>query len=542
MHQTRPIARPRRSRRSPLVTGCTFALLILVLLALAGYGLARAGVAAPLILQRAWPANLPDTPTAGEAVLLPEPQNPSPSAGAGSPQATALSTAAPVPLLSPSALSTAPTRPPASPTATRSRLPAVASDLLYLSQNRLMRWDRLVGSTQLLVENVADYTASHGGTAVALLRPRKMTANGSERFDLEILNLQTLQTSPLLAEIPRPLALALSPDGDWLAYILPTENGAIYLRKIEAQAEARSLGNCRADPDRPCSSLAWSPDSKQLAWSDSQGVWLASREEHLAANPPETPARLVHSNRVQVSDPQGKSSQIEVSFDSPAWSPAGRFILLEVRPLASSVSWQGVVDTSSGRLSQAQDSFRYAPSEADAIWLPDGSLLVIHASDPQRQAPPFVHVWAVMPTSPDLLESRRQYNLYSDAFPFSESARKSIPAHSLDWPGMLDAHRLGLGVRLFGLDIAPILFRLDLPTGVLYKLSDLPADIAQVLWSPDGAGALALGPRGQAFYMPFSNRSSDGGPLGGGELSDLRPALGGDAHRFTWLPPVVRLP
>lgn len=534
MHQTRPITRPRRPRRSPLATGCTFAILLFALLAVGGYGLVRAGFA-PSDALRYSPA----------AILRGSPNGPSQPAAT---QASALSGMLAAGTASASAAPdihniTTPYTPPASPTpippistATRSRLPIVASDLLYLSQNRLMRWDRLNGSTLSLADNVTLFTTSANGLTAVLLRPRKVAANGVERFDLDLLDLQTLQITQLLTEMPNPLDLALSPDGAGLAYILPTEDNAIYVLKTgKTDIPPALIGNCEAGLNRhPCSGLDWSPDSKHLLWGDSHGIWLAAPEGG--------PARVIYPDRIQITDPQGKTSQIEVQFTDPAWSPTGRFVLLTVNPVASTVSWQSVLDTTTGRLAQASDSFRYAPTEASAMWLPDGTLMVAHASNPQHQTQPFVHIWGVMPTSPDLLESRRQYNLYSDAFPFSNTARKVIPTHSLDWPGMIEAHRLGLAVRLFGVDIPPILFRLDLPTGALYKLGDLPADVTQVHWAPDSAGALVTGSHGQTFYLAFSIRSPDGGPLSGGEPLDLRPTLGSDAHSFIWLPPIVRLP
>lgn len=479
----------------------------------------------------------------------------------------------------PGELSTAPAAalapPPAYPTALPPRSPSVpVSDLLYLSQERLLRWRPPALIPQLLAEGVQTFSLTPDGRLVALLRPRRLSANGQPRFDLDLLDLQTLQTASLLKESPPLLQIHLSPDGNWLAYQVDVEEGPIYalpigdLRQAIAAAPTPTpqqagatgapltlqetlggspveaaprpplrLGACSLQP--ACDSLDWAPVAPggligapaaagaALIWSDPRGIWLASPAQ--ASGQP----RLIQPAEISVADPKGQKSQMQVRFSQAVWSPQGRFILARVQPLNSPIAWYSLVDTLSGRRADIQDSYSQTANQAQARWLPSGDLLVTHASDPARQVSPFVRLILVRPTSPDLLVAGKSFDLYSDALPFSASARKIIPVHEVNWAGDPLAGRLPLSIDLVGMDAAPVLFLLDLQVGKLNKLADLPANIAAVYWSPDGSGGLILvtgnGPTGlRPLFIA----------LDGSGFYDLEAVLGPNPHEFHWLPPV----
>ena len=115
----------------------------------------------------------------------------------------------------------------------------------------------------------------------------------------------------------------------------------------------------------------------------------------------------LHSNVVEIADPQGKTTQIEVRFSSLEWSPVGRFALIQVFPNQSEASWHAVIDSLTGKIGQVLDSYKIASSEVSVGWLPDGFLSVARASDPGHNLPASIQIWNVLATNTDLLVSEQ---------------------------------------------------------------------------------------------------------------------------------------
>jgi len=224
------------------------------------------------------------------------------------------------------------------------------------------------------------------------------------------------------------------------------------------------------EPTAGCASLAWSPDSRDLLWSDTLGLWQAP------ANGDENPqkAQLVHPNTVQIKDPKGQNLEIKAHFTDLQFGPSERFVLMKVAPNESQVGWQAVFDRRSSLLAQATDTYVTGDEETLVKWLADGNLLVGHASEPSRYISPFIHVWHVIPTNPELLVSGKQFNLYSDDFPFSATQSKSIPAHCINWLTETQPNHLVFAIHLNLSDDPPVLFDLNLlndrlPSGKYYR-------------------------------------------------------------------------
>ncbi len=538
------------SLRSPLCPGCRFAIpwlgVWLLWLLLAG--------CAPLAAQSmplsagtfaADQASQPARGTAEPAQALSDSQpdddrdpKPSPTPTIVSPTQLVTSTAIPAPL---------PTW-PARPT-------GPVSALMYLSQDCLLLWDPRAGGVLPIADGVTTFTASANGQVVAYLQTQPLSANGVQRIDLELYDLQTGQAVTLLKESPPLQQLALSPQGDWVAYRLDIEGGPIYALPVGKDGQAGAplrLGDCTPQLTGDCSRLDWSPEAEGLVWSDSQGIWLAAPDmaapgmaapsmaaPSMAASGKAAldqgaqnaagPARLVHPAEVSVVDPKGKTAKVAVHFSQPDWYREGRFVLLHVQPLGSSVTWYALLDTLKGKLAEVPDSYGTTPDESFARWLPDGSLLVTHASDPVRRIPPYVRIIQVTPTSPELLIVRKAFDLYSDAIPFSDSTRKIIPTHSVDWPGYPQSGRMPLGISLTGTDTLPVLFQLELQFGQLEKLTDLPADVVQIYWSPDGRHGLLINSNGKNVRLvsfPAQGQVA---------FYDLLPVFGPEPHSFLWL-------
>jgi hypothetical protein len=390
-----------------------------------------------------------------------------------------------------------------------------------------MRWDPLTRHAIPLAQNVAGFVASADGRVIILLRPQKITANGAQRYRLEALRLEDQQIVTLYEDASQPGQILVSPDGSLVAFTQSLTGGAtIYLLPVEAGNKPQVLGICQPAPAGDCASFAWSPDSRDLLWSDAQGLWQATT----SAGQPEAKALRIHPNKVQVQDPKGQMVEMEARFSELQFAPSERFVRMQVTPLASQVGWQAVFDRRSGQLAGAQDTYITRAIDAQTIWQSNGNLLVAHASDPERQAPPFIHTWYVMPTNPELLVSGEQLDLYSDDFPFSAAQSKAIPAHCLHWLAETQPNHLVFAVQIDQSDDPPVLFDLNLLTKSLTKLLELPADTTQVLWSPDGVNALVLGGRNQISLLSLKSA----------EMIDLQTTLGLNARQFHWLPPVLR--
>ncbi|OGO38813.1 MAG: hypothetical protein A2W35_17475 [Chloroflexi bacterium RBG_16_57_11] len=401
------------------------------------------------------------------------------------------------------------------------------SDLLYIAQDSLMRWDPLTGKAVPLAQNVIDYSPSPDGQVIVLLRPQKITANGVQHFDLDALHLKDQQIITLADNAASIQQIAVSPDGSHVVFTQKDAQGVtIFVSPTTPGNQPQILGTCHAEPVAECASLAWSPDSRDLVWSDALGLWQAPAKAGVNLQR----AKLVHSNRVQIKDPKGQSLEIKARFTDLEFAPSERFVLVKVALIGSQVGWQAVFDRRSGLLSQATDTYITGEVETLVKWQANGNLLVGHASEPNRYVPPFIHIWHVIPTNPDILVSGEQYNLYSDDFPFSTAQSKSIPAHRLIWLTEAQPNHLLFAIRLNRSDDPPVLFDLNILNGSLTKLEILPAETSQVLWSPDGINALVLGGRNQIYLL--SMRTS--------EFTDLQPTIGPGAHHFFWLTPTFR--
>jgi len=233
---------------------------------------------------------------------------------------------------------------------------------------------------------------------------------------------------------------------------------------------------------------------------------------------------------VTISDPQNVTNEIEVSFLSLEWSPAGRFALLEVTPKSSNVSWQAVLDTLNGKLVQVPDSYELNGLAGNASWLNNGDLIVLHDSDPSNQGPPSFSIYKVIATSNELLVSFKDFPLGEIQSQMGLPTTNASSVFILSWPYLLDSRMLILGSRTTGTASNPALFRIDLEFNKYERILELPQGASDILWSPDGQNALVLGANGQMLFLTLT----------GGPLRDIRSVLSLQAHDFFWLPPVPR--
>lgn len=401
------------------------------------------------------------------------------------------------------------------------------SDLLFINNNRLLRWDHVTRYSSNLAENVVAFTTNTTGSQIVLLRPHSMAANGNELFDLDVLDFYNKQTRHLIQGTSRLLDLALSPDGDWLAYQHnPDGNFEISLLNISDPTTPVSFGQCEALLSNRCTPPAWSPDSRSLLWSDQRGLWSAGVGKDNAS--------LLHKSTVEIPDPQGKISQIDARFAAPEWSPTGRFALVQVNPIQSNASWHAVIDSLTGRLGQVLDTYQLSPQQVSVSWLPDGKLAVARSSDQVLQAPASIQVWHVMATNPALLVSAGQYEFpadirSSDATSFDVS-NPAINPLRLNWIQQTNPGHLLFGAIQPDSPTQMGLYDLNLLTKSVTQFVQFTSDIKKILWAPDGSGMLIITSDGEVLFTTADGK----------ETINLISTADSSSAGFTWLPPTLR--
>jgi hypothetical protein len=344
------------------------------------------------------------------------------------------------------------------------------------------------------------------------------------------LDFETKQIVTLLDQIPRPYHMEISPDARWVKftfqeipgplYVIQTKKGTNSVDSAQLNSSLIEVGTCLPEKDSPCLGTTWSPDSYSLIWGDAQGIWIST----IASGE----LSLVLNNNITISDPQNQTNEIEVSYRSLEWSPAGRFALLTVAPRSSEVSWQAVLDTRNGKIVQVPDSYRIDASSSSVSWMENGDLLVLHASDPNDQSPPSFDIYRLSPTSNELLLPMKEFKLQE--FTSQIDSPSPFTVFHLIWPKLIDSRMMILGANALENGFNPTLFNIDLEFDKYESLYELPQGTRNVLWSPDGQNALVLGADGQILFLSLPARS----------LRDLGTVLGTQAQDFFWLPPVPR--
>lgn len=455
---------------------------------------------------------------------------------------------------------------------------SMSSDLLFLAGQSLIRWDHFTHFGIALAEYVIEFSPNASGNLIALLRSRGVTANGADLYDLDLLDLETMQISRLLEETSNIENIALSPDGKWLAYSQPNPGGKALAFPISNPDQITELGS-GLDPDPPGSGsedpqpawdtprepgaggslLNWSPDSQSILWADQRGIWLAdfSSEAETCCS-----AEQINPGIVTILDPAGKPGEIEAWLSAPLWSPKGRFVLVEVTPKQSNVRWQAVLDVSTRRIIQVIDSYEMLATDASLSWLEDGTLAVARAGDPKRlPAPqgflaPTVQLWQVVPTHASLLIPGKLFQIETDLLmnqiaemnhPSAAATEKPSsgdgnPVICFEWLQPMEPGQLLLSARILNTDkdhpadYRPVLFGLDLKNGALTPLAKMTFDAQDILWAPDQSGFLAIGaidPRTKTTQMSYFSIEADRWF----DLSEFGAAVPNSAR---WLPPARR--
>jgi hypothetical protein len=402
----------------------------------------------------------------------------------------------------------------------------MSSDLLFISQDRMVRWDPLVQFGVALVENVRNFSADASGRSILMLRPRQVAANGLELFDLDMLDLQSKQITRLVEEIANIDLLSISPDGSWAAFHQSNRDGDVTVFALSDPETRLEIGTCQRVNTDDCQTLTWSPDSKSLLWIDSRGIWIAF--------PGKNSSDILNSGAVQVSDPKGEVMELTATFSGPVWSPAGRFVLVGVSPTDTDIRWMAVLDTRSKRMMQVIDSYEVTEMDASLTWLLNGDLVTAQANDPIQGSPAAVQLWKLIPTSEEMIIPQRLFQ-YSVEELFSKIEIDDLIIDPeqivcLDWlQPMADGHLL-VGMRTPAERFTPVLFDLDLNRGDLTAISQVGPGASEVLWALDNRGYLVTGSEPSVNYFELKS----------GNSFSLIPYEDGEPRNFMWLPPSPR--
>lgn len=511
------------TRRSPQITGCPFACGLLVI---AAWLIAACSLTAPVGgLQGTNPAVVTETPTftapaarstaelpldavrLAEKIIPTEPGITKKPSLAGTPAPTLTQ---PAPLTA----------------AVQNHPQGMSSDLLLISLGKLIRWDPQTHYGITLAENVSEFSIGQSGKSVALLRRKGVTANGAELFDLDLLDFETKQIQKILQAKPGIARISFSPDGSWLAYHTQESGGRVFVLQPHTPEKIIQLGACVYAPAIPDSCrLIWSPDSKEILWADESGLWLASPAKGYSA--------ILNPGLVEISDPNRKKTQIQANFSSLHWSPQGRFVLLHVTPVKSKVSWDSVLDTRTGRMAQILESYETEANEANLSWLDDGRLAAAQISNPSAGQPAVVRVWTLIPTSDPMLNLYRSFPLDLPVLLADIAIEEQIVLQDssvcFEWLQPAGANQLFFGANLSASGLQPLAFEMQIDSGKIHPLAEIPQDTLAVVRAPDGLGFLAFGPNYRAVYIGLQTK----------RMFEL-PYQVDQAAGYAWLTPMPR--
>jgi dipeptidyl aminopeptidase/acylaminoacyl peptidase len=399
--------------------------------------------------------------------------------------------------------------------------PESTSQLLFITEGRLAQWNPVSDEMSLLATRVVEYSASTNGEAITVLRARGVEGSDLQGFSLMLVDVAGNKKLTLLEQSDHLYNLSVSPDGRWIAYTTQAGGGSIFVMRTQVDSQAIKLGACENELELTCEGIiTWSPDSTNIAWSDASGIWVSDLE-------PDN-AHIAMPNRIEVKDPKGETSEIQVSFSQLQWSPVGRYIMTRISPTASEVQWQAIVDTELEKLAEVPGTYQLDQEPASVGWLSDGNMFIAYPSDVAQEQPLIMERWQVLPTREDLLGLVNTYHLtpedFPDLLPFNE---KNLDT-SIRWPFALNDRIIAFEAIRHSPAISPTLFTFDLKYGILRKVNVTPTDTIQVLWAPDLVGALVLDEQAEVYFASANDVT----------LVKLLPLLGDDAHGFAWLAPL----
>lgn len=410
--------------------------------------------------------------------------------------------------------------------------PQINSDLMFITEGRLVRWDHftanleellaplnpgdigITGSNNLtLPESVVEYSVDKRGSNIIVLRTKGIAANGIVLFDVSSMKFDDRSVITLLDDIPRIYDLSLSPKGDWIVYRDQELGGDIYLIQNQLNATPILIASCTHTTKYRCQSFLWNPNGDHLMWSDSEGIWAYQLDTDSLA--------LVRANSYQVIDQTGDIADIKVQFIPLEWSPIGRYVIVGTHALNSDIQWTSLLDNKTGRLAEIPNTYGVNPSSTNTTWTEDGRLISVHSSEDRSSLA--MTLWNVVPTRDDLLMIDTHFKI-----PFDVSGEKIYVDHG-DTLFVSRLHRINHRFFLFTLEVAnrdteTKLLLLDSRYGELEFISNIPADTERFDCSQDGKSILIHGSHGAISIVPADRHA----------VYSLYPLTGEQADQISW--------
>jgi len=309
--------------------------------------------------------------------------------------------------------------------------------------------------------DVDQYSITSNGKRIALVRFRW---KGMRQVrEIALLDLDTDQLVSLAQLEGRVNWVAISPNGQWVAYV---SSGIVYTLRVGEPDRRIKLGWCG---EYECYGLSWSPDSKTIVWSNEGGVWLAQ---------PEKPGEQLLASDVVVEIRDEKRAV----YSPPPWSPDSQYLL--ARAVDSRDEWC-VIDTRTSRIGMIPVSSSPYEQNIHLTWISNGRLFVVRNGNIQTGAPPSIEIWRVDRKGSVLLVLERSFLL-----PVSPDTLPAAPMELADGrlafilTNTMDRDHRESGLYVIGMDTGvPVRLIGPLPAG--YSASGANAD-----WVSDGSGAI----------------------------------------------------
>jgi TolB protein len=204
-----------------------------------------------------------------------------------------------------------------------------------------------------------------------LFERRELTGNGMVGAPfLWWLNLETSSVLPLMEDLQQHGANGrLSPDGQWLSYFSPEEEG-LFIHNLNTSKSHFITNEIGAE-------VSWSPDSQQLVVPQLDLVVLHSDEgeDHQAHGHDFQTA--IHLLRIDVNSGEQQiiSDDLQVEDTVPAWSPDGNWIAFGRRAIGTGAPrqlWIMRPDGSGAKALTDDPSINHGPP----VWTADGRGLI----------------------------------------------------------------------------------------------------------------------------------------------------------------------
>lgn len=364
-----------------------------------------------------------------------------------------------------------------------SRLPLLTHDLIFNLDGNVAVWRSRDGRLELsrLDAYVLDIVTEPTGRWVLL----KQTRDGGATVEVALLDRTSRRMSILQRGLlPEPAGvpgetMLLSPDGARGVYLARDAAGVratvfeTAAPAVRSSVQVVGHGNNDAQPPQ----LFAGDDNQHFLWLDEAGIF---RFDYALE---EGERRLVAVSPQAVDVPQ--------SFLPVAWSPQGRFLLLQ--GFFNEGGAYFVLDAQTGALRQLPDSTSYVTVSA-VSWLPDGAAVVFSPPFASNSGPQ-VATYRPVPADGDLTLAEVSKVTLPAAEADSGSSGYIITAPAEQRRAGQVAMTLQAGnTAVDGVWVLPV--DGDTPQ----RLAALSPSVYSVRWTPDGSGLLLeeAGPPGRA--------------------------------------------